>query len=128
MFRPLLRGGGGRGGSIYSNGVFVHTILADWYNNRRELWVVSLESLSSEEYGFKKIFSIFAFYRELSNSKVLWILEVIQLFLFTFLNEFLSNLTKFLSIMLKFVKIVNISVIDFISKARRGFVWSEFFG
>ena len=60
LFRPLLRGGGGGGGggggTIYSNGFFVQSILADRYIHRRELRLASLESLSSVEYGIKKIF------------------------------------------------------------------------
>ena len=45
------------GGTIYSNGFFfVQTILADRFNNRRELRLVSLESPSSIEYGNKKYF------------------------------------------------------------------------
>ena len=50
---------------------FVQSILADRYIHRRELWVVSLNSPSSVEYGIKKIFSIFVFYRVLSRFKVL---------------------------------------------------------
>ena len=50
------------GGTIYTNGFFfVQSILADRYNNRRELRVVSLESPSSVEYEIKKIFSFLAF-------------------------------------------------------------------
>ena len=37
LFRPLMMGGGGGVGTIYSNGFFVRTILTDRYNNRREL-------------------------------------------------------------------------------------------
>ena len=40
---------------------FVQTILADWYIHRTELRLVSLESLSSAEYGIKKDFLIFVF-------------------------------------------------------------------
>ena len=68
------------GGIIYSNGFFVQTTLADRYNHRRELWVVSLKSPSSVEYGIRKIFFIFIFYGELSRFKLLRILEVFQLF------------------------------------------------
>ena len=75
-----LEGWGG-GGTIYSNGFFfVQSILADRYNNRRELWVVSLKSCSSVEYGNKKIIWSSVFYRELSSLKLLWILDVFQLF------------------------------------------------
>ena len=53
------------GEELYTQmGFFVQSILADRYNNRRELSVVSLESQSIVEYGIKKFFSIFAFYRE----------------------------------------------------------------
>ena len=51
LFRPLLRGG------LYTQiGFFVQTILADRNIHRRELRLVSLESLSSVEYRIKKIF------------------------------------------------------------------------
>ena len=50
---------------------FVQSIFADRYIHRRELRLVSLESSSSVEYGIKKIFSIFNFYRELSRFKLL---------------------------------------------------------
>ena len=48
---------------------FVQLILADRYINRRELRLISLESLSSVEYRNKKIFLIFVFYRKLSRFK-----------------------------------------------------------
>ena len=52
LFRPLLRGG-----ELYTQmGFFVQTILADRYIPRRELRLVSLESLSSVEYRIKKFF------------------------------------------------------------------------
>ena len=53
MFRPLLRGE-----ELYTQMgfFFVQTILADRYIHRRELRLVSLESLSSVEYGIKKVF------------------------------------------------------------------------
>ena len=50
---------------------FVQTILADRYIHRRELPLVSLESLSSVEYGVKKNFLVLVFYRELSRFKFL---------------------------------------------------------
>ena len=68
---------------------------------------------------FHGMFSIFAFYRELSRFTVFY-LDVIQLFLFTFLTIFLTILTQFSSILLKYDKIVNCSVIDFICKDRGG--------
>ena len=43
-------------GTIYSNGFFVQSFSADRYIHRRELRLVSLESLSSAECGTKKIF------------------------------------------------------------------------
>ena len=43
-----------------------------------------IKSLSSVEYGIRKILLIFTFYRELSRFNFLWILDVTQLFLFTF--------------------------------------------
>ena len=48
-------------GTIYSNGFFVQTILADRYIHRRELWVVALESPSSGEYEIEKSFFILVF-------------------------------------------------------------------
>ena len=57
LFRPLLRGK-----EIYTQiGFFVQSILADRHIHRRELRLVSLESLSSAEYGIKKIFFNFRF-------------------------------------------------------------------
>ena len=45
------------GGTISSNGrFFIQIIFADRYIHRRELRLVSLESLSSVEYGIKKVF------------------------------------------------------------------------
>ena len=59
------------GGTIYSNGFFfVQSILADRYIHRRELRLVSLESLSSVEYEIKNIFLIFVFDREISRFKL----------------------------------------------------------
>ena len=49
---------------------FVQSILADRYIQRRELRLVSLESLSSVEYGIKKIFFIFVFDTEISRFKL----------------------------------------------------------
>ena len=51
------------GGTIYSNGFFllIDIFIADRYIYRRELRLVSLESLSSVEYGIKKIFFDFRF-------------------------------------------------------------------
>ena len=63
----------GEGEKLYTQmGFFVLTILADRYIHRRELRLVSLESLTSVEYRIKKIFLIFVFfYRELSRFKLL---------------------------------------------------------
>ena len=48
------------GGELYTQpGFFVQSVLADRYINRRELRLVSLESLSSVEYENKKILLIF---------------------------------------------------------------------
>ena len=82
----------------------------------RELWVVSLKSPSSVEYGIEKIVFSFVFYRELSRFNVLWTLDLIQLFLFTFL----VFLTYFSIIFQAIIKIVNWSVIDFIFEDRGG--------
>ena len=63
-------GGGGGGEELYNQmGFFVQTILADRYIHRRKMRLVSLEGLSSVEYGIKKIFFIFCFYMELSRFK-----------------------------------------------------------
>ena len=52
----------GEGGNYILNWVsFVQSILADRYIHRRELRLVSLESLSSVEYGIKKVFTDFRF-------------------------------------------------------------------
>ena len=55
--------------AIYSSGFFVQSVLADRYIHRRELRLVSLEGLSSAEYGIKKIILIFVFHRVLSRFK-----------------------------------------------------------
>ena len=69
IFVPTpLEGGGGR--NYILNWVFFQSILADRYIHRRELRMVSLESLSSVEYGIQKIFSIFVFDREISRFKL----------------------------------------------------------
>ena len=59
LLRPTLVGE-----ELYTQmGFFVQTILADRYNHRRELRVVSLKSPSSVKYGIL----IFVFYRQLSR-------------------------------------------------------------
>ena len=98
LFRPLLRGGGG---TIYSNGFFfVQSILADRYIHCRKLRLVSLESLSSVEYGIKKIF-LFSFltrrYRDL-NFRENRVNSV------DFIHLFSEFLTKILPILIKFNK------------------------
>ena len=50
------------GGTIYSNGLFFQTILADRYIHRREMWVVLLKSCSSVEFEIKKVFFQFSFF------------------------------------------------------------------
>ena len=82
---------------MYSNGFFVQTILADRYNHRRELWVVSLESLSSVEYGIKKTVSILAFYSELSMFKVFVNIRrnsAVFIHIFAFFNQIFVNFAK----------------------------------
>ena len=49
---------------------FVQSILADRYIHRREFRLVSLESLSSVEYGIKNNIFIFDFDREISRFKL----------------------------------------------------------
>ena len=90
---------------------FVPWIFAARYIHRRELRLVSLESSSSVEYGIKKIFLIFDFYRELSRFKVLRKEEWIHV---VFIHIFRNFLPKFSSILLKFVIIFKNSVVDFI--------------
>ena len=66
LFRPPLVGE-----ELYTQMVFlVQTILADRYIHHRELRLVLLDSLSSVQYGIKKIFLIFAFDREISRFKL----------------------------------------------------------
>ena len=85
--------------TIYSNGSFFgQSILADRYIHRRELRLVSLESLSSLEYGIKKVFLIFLFtgsYRGLNYEKIVW-------FPVRFYSHFPEFLTKTSPILLKF--------------------------
>ena len=74
------------GEELYTRmGFFVQSILADRYIHPRELRLVSLESLSSVEYGNKKIFLIFVFYRELSRFEKT---ELIPFILFIFSGTF----------------------------------------
>ena len=94
---------------------FADRIFADRYIHRRELRLVSSESSSSVEYGIKKIFLIFAFYRELSRFKLLRKLVNSHCF-YSYFPEFLP---KFSPILLKFVKIFKNSVVDFIFKDKQ---------
>ena len=115
------------GGTIYSNGFFLF----------RQFWpidifivqsceITSLKSPSSVEYGIKKIIWNFVFYRELSKLEFLWIIDEFPLFLFTFSR--ISS--KISSILLKIVKIVNNSTVDFIFKDQKLFltILNYFFG
>ena len=83
---------------------FVQSIFADRYIHRRELRLVSLESSSSVEYGIKKIFLIFVFYRELSRFKLLKKWSEFTLF-YSHFPKFLPN---FLSILQKFNELLKI--------------------
>ena len=68
-----------------SNGFFVQTILADPYNRRREMWVVSLKSSSSAEFETKKIFLKFVFFfEELSRIEVFCEHLIFDMILFIF--------------------------------------------
>ena len=107
---------------------FVPLIFADRYIHRRELRLVSSESSSSVEYGIKKIFLIFVFYRELSRFKLLRKLVNLR----CFYSHFPELLPKFSPIFLKFVKIFKNSFVDFIFKDKQAllivlikFLWSK---
>ena len=94
---------------------FVQSILTDRYIHCTELRVVSFKSLSSVEYGIKKIFLNFIFYMELSRFEVLWIIDGFPLFLFTF-----SRISpKISSVLLKIVKVVNKSTVDFVFRDKQ---------
>ena len=107
LFRPLLRGAR----NYTLNWVFfVQSILADRHIHRRELRLVSLESLSSVEYGIKKI--IFGFsiltrrYRGLNfRENRVNSVDIIHLF-----SEFLTKVSQ---ILIKFNKIFRENVVDF---------------
>ena len=84
------------GGTIYSTGFFfVPWIFAARYIHRRELRLVSLESSSSVEYGTKKIFLIFVFYRELSRLKLLRKEEWIHVVFIHIFRNFCLNFRQF---------------------------------
>ena len=97
---------------------FLQIILTDRYIHRTYLRVVSLKSPSSVEYGNKKTFSNFVFYRELSRFAVLWKLHGHPLF-FSHFPEFRP---KILSILFKIVKIVNNSTVNFMFGDRKSVV------
>ena len=92
LFRPLWGGGG-----LYTQMFFLFGKFWPIDIFIVESWGVSLESSSSVEYGIKKDFLIFVFYRELSRFKLLRKVESIP-FLFTFS----WILTKISSIFLNF--------------------------
>ena len=85
------------GGTIYSTGFFffVQWIFAARYIHRRELRLVSLESSFSVEYGIKKIFLIFVFYRELSRLKLLRKEEWIHVVFIHIFRNFCLNFRQF---------------------------------
>ena len=85
-----------RGEELYTQmGFFVPWIFAARYIHRRELRLVSLESLSSVEYEIKKIFLIFVFYRELSRFKLLRKEEWIHVVLIHIFRNFCLNFRQF---------------------------------
>ena len=97
------------GGTIDSNGFFFVQSLADRYIHRRELRLVSLESLSNVEYGIKKIF-LFSFltgrYRGL-NFRENRVNSV------DFIHLFSELLAKISPILIKINKIFQENVVDF---------------
>ena len=70
LFRPLFRGE-----VFYTQMGFLCS--DNFGRSIRSLWVVSIESPSSVEYGIEKSFSVFVFNRELLRLKVLWTLDAI---------------------------------------------------
>ena len=92
VFRRLLRGE-----ELYTQTgfFFVQSIFADRYIHRRELRLVSLESSFSVEYGIKKIFLIFVFYRELSRFKLLRKVEGIHVIFIHIFRNFCLNFRQF---------------------------------
>ena len=108
-------------------GFFVQSIFADRYIHRRELRLVSLESSSNVEYGIKKIFLIFVFYRELSRFK----LRGLKYSEFTlFYSHFPKFLPNFSSILIKFLEIFKNKVVDFVLRTNKPcwLFWFNFFG
>ena len=76
-------------------GFFVPWIFAARYIHRTELRLVSLESSSGVEYGIKKIFLIFVFYRELSRFKLLRKEEWIHVVFIHIFRNFCLNFRRF---------------------------------
>ena len=86
--------------------------MADRYIHRRELKLVSLESLSSVEYEIKKIFLIFVFDREISrfNFRESRVNSV------DFIHLFSEFLTKTSPILIKFNKTILENIFEFTFK------------
>ena len=82
---------------------FVQTTLANRYIHRRELWVVSLKSSSSVDFGINKIFSKFSFFEELARFKVLREHVMLGIILFNCSNKdfFFIKIYSKLNFMLK---------------------------
>ena len=86
LFRPTLVGGGTICSTLF---IFVRLIFSCWYIHRTGLWVVSLESLSSNEFR-TKIFLNCNFSEELQRIKILW--GLVDLFtLFAIFAKILIN-------------------------------------
>ena len=92
---------------------FVQPILTDRYIHRIELWVVSLKSTSSVEYGIKRLFWL-SFSGASYFGLILWKLDRFALFLFTF-----SGIFAFLSNVLRYVKIVKNGTVDFVFEDKK---------
>ena len=131
FFRPLFKSqeiincsdpswGGGRN-YILKRVFFVQSILADRYINRRELRLVSLESLSSVEYGIKKIF-LFSF---LTRYRVLNFREN-RVKSVDFIHFFRNFLTKILPILIKFNKIFKKMFLTFCLRLKTEYIVGYF--
>ena len=94
---------------------FVQTILAHRYIHRRELRLVSIESLSSVEYGIKKIF-LFSFLTGSYRGLNFWEKRVNSVDFYSHFSEFLNKISP---ILLKFVKIFQESDNDFIFRDKK---------
>ena len=92
-------------------GFFVQSILADRYIiHRTELRLVSLVNSSSVEYGIKKIFLIFVFYKELSRFKLFYIFVRKCCLVFLNIKKILSTVLFFCrSILANYFKIQTFS-------------------